>query len=125
MRRLLRRPTNRWEWIAFALVMGLLASAAVTVWWLGKYTVAVSRLRRGVGDTVFYAADGKPWFRLVEQRHDVPLSDIAPDLQHAVIAIEDHRFSYHPGIDPIGLARAVVRDLRGSGRVEGGSTLTQ
>jgi len=125
MRRLLRRPTHRWEWIAFALVMGLLASAAVTVWWLGKYTVAVSRLRRGVGDTVFYAADGKPWFRLDEQRHDVPLSDIAPDLQHAVIAIEDHRFSYHPGIDPIGLARAVVRDIRGSGRVEGGSTLTQ
>jgi 1A family penicillin-binding protein len=125
MRRLLRRPTNRWEWIAFALVMGLLASAAVTVWWLGRYTVAVSRLRRGVGDTVFYAADGKPWFRLDEQRRDVPLSDIAPDLQHAVIAIEDHRFSYHPGIDPIGLARAVVRDIRGSGRVEGGSTLTQ
>ena len=55
----------------------------------------------------------------------MPLSDIAPDLQHAVIAIEDHRFSYHPGIDPIGLARAVVRDIRGSGRVEGGSTLTQ
>jgi 1A family penicillin-binding protein len=125
VRRLLRRPTNRREWIAFALVMCLVAGAAVTVWWLGKYTVAVSRLRRGVGDTVFYAADGKPWFRLDEQRHDVPLSDIAPDLQHAVIAIEDHRFSYHPGIDPIGLARAVVRDIRGSGRVEGGSTLTQ
>ena len=125
MRRLLRRPTNRREWIAFALVMCLVAGAGVTVWWLGKYTVAVSRLRRGVGDTVFYAADGKPWFRLDEQRHDVPLSDIAPDLQHAVIAIEDHRFSYHPGIDPIGLARAVVRDIRGSGRVEGGSTLTQ
>ena len=105
--------------------MGLLASAAVTVWWLGRYTVAVSRLRRGVGDTVFYAADGKPWFRLDEQRRDVPLADIAPDLQHAVIAIEDHRFSYHPGIDPIGLARAVVRDIRGGGRVEGGSTLTQ
>ena len=125
MRRLLRRPTNRWEWIAFALVMGLLESAAVTVWWLGRYTMAVHRLTRGVGDTVFYSADGRPWFRLDEQRHDVPLSDIAPDLQHAVIAIEDHRFSYHPGIDPIGLARAVVRDIRGSGRVEGGSTLTQ
>ncbi len=125
MRRLLRRPTNRWEWLAFALVIGLLTSAAVTVWWLGRYTVAVSRLRRGVGDTVFYAADGKPWFRLDEQRRDVPLASIAPDLQHAVIAIEDHRFSYHPGIDPIGLARAVVRDIRGGGRLEGGSTLTQ
>jgi 1A family penicillin-binding protein len=125
MRRLLRRPANRWQWAAFALALCLLAGAAITVWWLGRYTVAVSRLRRGVGDTVFYAADGKPWFRLDEQRHDVPLADIAPDLQHAVIAIEDHRFSYHPGIDPIGLARAVVRDIRGGGRVEGASTLTQ
>jgi 1A family penicillin-binding protein len=97
---------------------------AITVWWLGRYSVAVSRLRRGVGDTTFYSADNRPWFRLDEQRRDVPLSAIAQDLQHAVIAIEDHRFSYHPGVDPIGIARAVVRDLRG-GRREGGSTLTQ
>ena len=125
MRRFLRRPTNRWEWLALAAVLAVVASAAVTVWWLGRYSVAVSRLRRGVGDTVFYAADGKPWFRLDEQRRDVPLAAIAPDLQHAVIAIEDHRFSYHPGIDPIGIGRAVWRDVRGGGRMEGGSTLTQ
>src|SRR5574339_294929 len=118
MRRLFRRPANRWQWAAFVLALCLLAGAAITVWWLGRYTVAVSRLRRGVGDTVFYAADGKPWFRLDEQRHDVPLADIAPDMQHAVIAIEDHRFSYHPGIDPIGLARAVVRDIRGGDRAD-------
>ena len=74
---------------------------------------------------MFYAADGKPWFRLDEQRRDVPLDQIAPDLQHAVVAVEDHRFYYHPGIDPIGIARAVVRDVRGGGRLEGGSTLTQ
>ena len=67
---------------------------------------AVHRLTRGVGDTVFYGADGKPWFRLDEQRHDVPLYDIAADLQHAVVAVEDRRFYSHPGIDPIGVARA-------------------
>lgn len=121
----MRRPATRFEWIWFALVVCLLVSAAVTVWWLGRYTLAVNRLRRGVGDTVFYAADGRPWFRLDEQRRDVPLSAIALDLQHAVIAIEDHRFRYHPGIDPLGIARALVRDIRGGGRVEGGSTLTQ
>jgi 1A family penicillin-binding protein len=124
MRRFLKRPGTRREWIGLALVLSVLAGAAITVWWLGRYTVAVSRLRRGVGDTVFYAADGKPWFRLDEQRRDVPLTEIAPDLQNAVIAIEDHRFLYHPGIDPIGIGRAVWRDLRG-GRLEGGSTLTQ
>src|SRR6185369_3068245 len=66
-----------------------------------------------------------PWFRLNEQRHDVSLREIAPDLQHAVVAVEDRRFYHHPGIDPIGLGRAVFRDLQQGGRVEGGSTLTQ
>ena len=64
---------------------------------------------------MFYGADGQPWFRLDEQRHDVPLDEIAADLQHAVVAVEDRRFYHHPGIDPIGLGRAVVRDVRGGG----------
>src|SRR5919198_345678 len=43
----------------------------------------------------------------------------------AIFAVEDRRFYRHPGIDPIGLGRAVIRDLSSRGRVEGGSTLTQ
>ena len=74
---------------------------------------------------MFYGADGQPWFRLDDQRHDVALADISPDLQRAVVAVEDRRFYYHPGIDPIGLARAAFRDVRARERVEGGSTLTQ
>jgi penicillin-binding protein 1A len=85
----------------------------------------VHRLTRGVGDTVFYASDGKPWFSLDEQRHDVPLFEIAADLQHAVVAVEDRRFYLHPGIDPIKVGRAIVRNIRSDGRSEGGSTLTQ
>jgi penicillin-binding protein 1A len=103
----------------------LVGGAAVSSVWLSRYAVAVHRLTRGVGDTVFYGADGQPWFRLDEQRHDVSLDEISADLQHAVVAVEDRRFYYHPGIDPIGLGRAVVRDIRGGGRKEGGSTLTQ
>ncbi len=93
--------------------------------WLSRYAVAVHRLTRGIGDTVFYGADGQPWFRLDGQRHDVSLAEISPDLQHAVVAVEDRRFYHHPGIDPIGVARAVVRDLGPGRRLEGGSTLTQ
>jgi 1A family penicillin-binding protein len=111
--------------LAVALVVLLIAGGGVSVWWLSRHAVAVHRLTRGVGDTIFYGADGQPWFRLDEQRHDVPLAEIAPDLQHAVVAIEDRRFYYHPGIDPIGVLRAVARDVRAGGRVEGGSTLTQ
>ncbi len=92
---------------------------------MSRYAVVVRKLTRGVGDTMFYDADGKPWFRLDEQRHDVPLSAISKDLQHAIVAVEDRRFFYHPGIDAIGTARAALRDIRRGGRAEGGSTLTQ
>jgi len=106
-------------------VIGLVAATAASGVWLSRYAVAVHRLTRGIGDTAFYGADGQPWFRLNEQRHDVSLNEIAIDLQHAVVAVEDRRFYRHPGIDPIGLGRALVRDVQGGGRREGGSTLTQ
>jgi len=110
--------------VAGALYVCLVVITAVTVAWSMRQGWAIYELRRGVGDTWFYAADGRPWFRMDEQRRDVSLDEIAPDLQHAVIAVEDHRFYHHIGIDPIGVGRAVVRDVQG-GRLEGGSTLTQ
>jgi 1A family penicillin-binding protein len=119
------RPRGWAGWLTAGLMAALICGAAVVGVWLSRYAVAVHRLTRGIGDTVFYGADGQPWFRLDEQRHDVSLAEISPDLQHAVVAVEDRRFYLHPGIDPIGVGRAVVRDLRGGGRVEGGSTLTQ
>jgi 1A family penicillin-binding protein len=119
------RPRGWIGWTALALMVALICGAAVVGIWLSRYAVAVHRLTRGIGDTVFYGADGQPWFRLDEQRHDVSLAEISTDLQRAVVAVEDRRFYLHPGIDPIGVGRAVVRDLRGGGRVEGGSTLTQ
>jgi penicillin-binding protein 1A len=119
------RPRRISDWIALALVAALAVATVVSAIWLARYAVAVHRLTRGIGDTVFFGADGEPWFRLNGQRHDVSLNEIAPDLQHAVVAIEDHRFYHHPGIDLIGVGRAVVRDLRQGGRMEGGSTLTQ
>src|SRR4051812_27423879 len=114
-----------WNITAYVLLGLLVAGGAGSVWWLSRYAVAVHRLTRGVGDTVFLASDGRPWFRLDEQRHDVSLNEIAPDLQHAIVAIEDRRFYYHPGIDPIGISRALFRGVTGGGRLEGGSTLTQ
>jgi 1A family penicillin-binding protein len=111
--------------IAAGLFACLVAFTAIFVVWTMRQGWAVYKLRRGVGDTWFYAADGRAWFRMDEQRRDVALDQISPELQNAVIAVEDHRFYHHLGIDPIGLARAVYRDASRGGRLEGGSTLTQ
>jgi penicillin-binding protein 1A len=53
------------------------------------------------------------------------LSDLPPALPAAVVAVEDRRFWHHPGIDPIGLARAAWVDLTAGHVVQGGSTITQ
>src|SRR5437762_8906848 len=98
---------------------------AVVLGWVGREAWSVHRLTRGVGNTVFYGADHKPWFSLDEHRRDVPLSQVAPALREAVIAVEDHRFYRHGGIDPIGSSRALWRDLRRGHLAEGGSTITQ
>jgi penicillin-binding protein 1A len=55
----------------------------------------------------------------------VRLIDLPPYLPKAFVAIEDRRFYSHYGIDPVGISRAVLRDVTGAGAVEGGSTLTQ
>ena len=116
-----RQVRNR---IFAGLYACLVALTAITVLWSMRQGWAVYKLRRGVGDTWFYAADGRAWFRMDEQRRDVTLDQIAPDLRNAIVAVEDHRFYSHIGIDPIGLGRAIYRDLRYQ-KLEGGSTLTQ
>ncbi|MGX5736284.1 transglycosylase domain-containing protein [Bosea thiooxidans] len=55
----------------------------------------------------------------------VTIGEIPPYLPKAFVAIEDRRFYDHFGIDPIGITRALVTNLRGRGVAQGGSTLTQ
>jgi penicillin-binding protein 1A len=111
--------------VGAVLLVVLAAVGVFSAGWVLRYGWAIRKLTRGVGDTLFYDRQGRPWFRMDEQRQDVPLARISPHLQHAVVAVEDHRFYRHPGIDPLALGRAVVRNVADAGVVEGGSTLTQ
>ena len=52
-----------------------------------------------------------------------PLAKISPALREAFLLKEDRWFYWHPGVNPVALARAGVRTYSGSGR-QGGSTLT-
>jgi penicillin-binding protein 1B len=61
----------------------------------------------------------------LENRRPVTLAQVPQSLQDAVVVTEDVRFWHHPGVDPIGIVRAVFRNLRAGGVAEGGSTLTQ
>ncbi|MFN7174891.1 MAG: transglycosylase domain-containing protein, partial [Thermaurantiacus tibetensis] len=51
--------------------------------------------------------------------------EIPPHMVDAMIAVEDRRFHWHPGVDPVGTARAFLANLRAGRTVQGGSTITQ
>jgi len=106
----------RWCLIGAALVWAVLALLLVAARWIDPPTTAVHQERR------FEAwVHHKPYH---QQYEFVPLSQISPDLQHAVIAAEDARFYQHHGFDWHAIQLAAENDLEG-GRLRGGSTITQ
>src|SRR4051812_8842492 len=72
------------------------------------------------------AADGSTLAEFFTQdRVNVPLADVAPIMQKAMIAIEDIRFFNHGAVDLQGTMRAALTNLGKGQTTQGGSTLTQ
>lgn len=76
--------------------------------------------------TQVYDKDGKLLSKLFEQnRIVVSRANMSPYLAQAIVANEDTRFYKHLGVDPIGIARALLVNLRTGSIAQGGSTITQ
>jgi 1A family penicillin-binding protein len=75
--------------------------------------------------TVFDAAD-RPVFTIFrQQRIEVPLSRISPNIVSAILAIEDQRFNTHHGFDAYRIVAAAVANIRHGRAAQGASTITQ
>jgi 1A family penicillin-binding protein len=129
----MQRPTNRGQqrkqkrrlWLrvvyvfgggfvlAFACMFGLRALPLPTV----KNSSSVRMYAVG-GERLDHGGTGVA-------RREVKLDEIAPAVVQATVAIEDRRFYRHMGIDAVGIARAIVADVRAGYRQQGGSTITQ
>ncbi|MBI5565674.1 MAG: transglycosylase domain-containing protein [Chloroflexi bacterium] len=76
-----------------------------------------------------YDRDGNLLYELIDpnggRRTTVPLTRISPWLTRATIATEDPRFYNHPGFDLIGIARAIIQNIREGDMVSGASTIAQ
>jgi penicillin-binding protein 1A len=73
-----------------------------------------------------YDIDGKIYSRLQgENRIVVPLSKVSKHFVDALLAREDARFYTHRGVDPIGVVRAMIRNIAAGSSRQGASTLTQ
>lgn len=76
--------------------------------------------------SIVYSSDGRVLAELfIERRTFIPEYNIPPMTKQAFVAIEDQRFYSHPGIDMIGIMRALYKDMLAGGIIEGGSTITQ
>ncbi|MES1247513.1 MAG: transglycosylase domain-containing protein, partial [Actinomycetota bacterium] len=74
-----------------------------------------------------YAANGAELGVIPAERNRTPFSraQMSKWIPKATVAIEDRRFYEHGGVDPVGILRAVVADVRAGHVVQGGSTITQ
>jgi penicillin-binding protein 2A len=76
--------------------------------------------------TVFYDMNGKIASKVSANKNEgVPIKQVPDSMKNAVVAIEDHRFYQHNGIDFVGMSRALFRDLKQGELAQGGSTITQ
>ena len=121
LRILLHKVSLRSVALGLAISVGscwlLAALLLVAAKWIDPPTTAVHMERR-----IEAWIHRKP-YRLRYQF--VPLSQISPDLQHAVIAAEDGRFYEHHGFDWQAMEIAAEDDMHGARRIRGGSTITQ
>lgn len=89
--------------------------------------VDISKLKNELlQPTVFYDMNGKIASKISANKNEgVSIGQIPNSMKNAVVAIEDHRFYDHNGIDFVGTFRALFRDLKAGELAEGGSTITQ
>jgi monofunctional biosynthetic peptidoglycan transglycosylase len=116
LRKSLLRSFVRWLAIGAVLVWSLAALSLVAARWIDPPSTAVHiqrRLQALIHRTPYH-----------ERYRFIPLSQISPDLQHAVVAAEDARFYQHHGFDWHQIQIAAEHDLEG-GRTRGASTITQ
>ncbi|MCX4389018.1 transglycosylase domain-containing protein [Micromonospora peucetia] len=137
-----KRDHNVFTNAASLLICGLLAGVVVAA--AAFPAVAMSGLAAKAGAETFgalpkeltvarapqisylYASDGKTPLATMydENRRDVKLKDIAPIMQKAIVAAEDHDFYKHNGVDLNGIARAFVNNQSNAASQQGASTLT-
>ncbi len=113
----------RWL-ILIALVLILLTCSYYTI---KVKTSNISTLKASLSTTttIYDDQDQKAGSLYSQKGTFVPLSQISPDLQNAVISTEDRTFYTNPGFSIKGMARAAIMSLIHHGIVGGGSTLTQ
>jgi len=126
-----KTPISKRFYLILFLAVILVASIWVAWWWLFNDLPELESLpeRLHTPSIRFTDRNGHLLYEALPSiggRHTaLSLDDIPLSLQHATIATEDSNFYHHPGVDIIGITRALWINLRGGEALAGGSTITQ
>ena len=114
------RALKRWLYVALALF------ALLFVYMLVTAPLSKSLQPIAAPGITLLSAEGKPIARRGAVT-DLPVkvTELPPHVAAAFVAIEDRRFYDHSGVDPWGILRAALVNLKEGAVVEGGSTITQ
>ena len=129
------RPASRWRtWLKRVLVWGgaatalMLLALGTSVYFAARNMPGYTTLMNSqVGQTIVVrASDGSEIVALGPSYGQWLYADEIPQvMKDAMVAVEDRRFYSHPGIDPIGLVRAVFVSFRDDSSVRATSTISQ
>jgi membrane peptidoglycan carboxypeptidase len=133
--RVLNRFHSLHRWRKAALIVGALVIAlGVGAYiWLFSDLPSIDRLQAGMAlpSTRIYDRNGRLLYEILANSQTsgrntaIPLESIPQACQQAVISTEDANFYSHPGVDVVGVVRALWINLRGGEVIAGGSTITQ
>ncbi len=129
-------PRRRVKWgrvalMAFGLVMlggfGYVGYESYAAWTSLPPMASLVSLNNQSQDSTVYDAAGQKVATLhgSVNRVSVPITQISPNMQHAIVAIEDHSFYTNPGFDLKSILRAAVVDAIHQAPIQGASTITE
>jgi penicillin-binding protein 1A len=123
---------RRFVWILLSvLVLVSVAGAAFLVWGYHYITRDLPQLAtvhdyRPDAVSQLFSDDGVLLGEFFEQRrYPIKLKDVPVMVRNCFLAAEDASFYSHPGIDPMSILRAVVKNVQTGASSQGGSTITQ
>ncbi len=116
---------RRWLlWLGLAGFAVVLVVCLVYGFWASSFDI--KKVQDMAERSTVFDMDGKVYSRLQgENRVTVKLAEVSPYFVKALLSREDTRFYKHRGVDPLGIARAIFRNLTHGSAKEGASTLTQ
>ena len=114
-------------WWVFILVPFLMMASTAGALYYAYTKLTLDKPLPPIQTSYLYARDGSLLTSLhgTVDRQIIPSTQMPDTLKNAVVAVEDHSFYSHPGVDIVGVFRAAYTDLIKHQTVQGGSTITE